>query len=215
MILRAACYRTADPTSDAALVTRGVPARAPPGIPSPAAERGRPQSPYALRPRLEPIVLSRRVVAMSALFLLAPLALYAANPRWAAAVGLDVWNMPTLRAEVENQSERGRSLVAKDDDIRRRIEVKELLIADLIAGRTTLADVAAQFLALNRSEPGYMDTLRAIYPGESDEETAARTVMGFVSPRLAGEPPARQAEVAGRLEAEYARLVELRGPAAE
>lgn len=152
-------------------------------------------------------MFTRRTAALS-LLLLVPVALAAAAPAWASAVGLDVWNYPTLRAEVEQQVERERVFVAHDDDIRRRIEIKEVLVGDLIAGRTTLADVTAQFLALNRSQPAYLEALRSAYPGGTDEETTARSVLGFVTPRLSGESPERRAEVMTRLEVEFCNLAE-------
>lgn len=150
-------------------------------------------------------MFSRRAAALSAL-LFAPIAVYAAAPGWAEHVGLDVWNVPTLREEVEVETRRGHDLSAHDEDIRQRIEVKEILVADLIAGRATLAEVTAQFLALNRGRPYYMETLRETYPAATDEQTTALAVLGFVTPRLADEPLDRQAEVSARLEAELSRI---------
>jgi hypothetical protein len=156
-------------------------------------------------------VLTPRIAALSIL-LAAPVAVAATAPEWATAVGLDVWSIPALQAEIDDQVERERALVAQDDDIRRRIEVKETLITDLIAGRATLTDVTAQFLSLNRAQPHYLQTLRAAYPSPTDEETVARTVLGFVATRMYAEPADRRGEVMARLDAELSRLVEAQTP---
>lgn len=156
-------------------------------------------------------MLTPRLAALS-LLLVAPVAVAATAPEWASSVGLDVWNLPALQTEIDDQVEFERSLATRDDDIRQRIEVKEILVADLIAGRTTLAEVTAQFLTLNRSQPHYMEALRSTYPGLGDEEMVARTVLGFVSARVRTESADRQAEVMSRLDAELNRLVESQTP---
>ncbi|MBA4062250.1 MAG: hypothetical protein C0501_00825 [Isosphaera sp.] len=150
----------------------------------------------------------RRLAALAALA--APAAGVAAaavlRPEWSAAVGLDVWNVPALRAESRAEAERAEVLADEDQDIRRRIAVKEALVSDLIAGRATLAAVTARFVELNRARPEYVAAVRANYPGDTDEEKTARNVLEYASGRIAAEPPARRAEVTARLRAELAGL---------
>ena len=145
-------------------------------------------------------------IAPLCLLLLAPVA--AAAPDWAAAVGLDLWNLPSLHSEVEHQLAKERNLDAEDEGIRQRIEIKETLVAELIAGQATLAEVTEQFLALNRSHPYYMEALRGTYSGATDEETVARAVVGFVNARLPNLPREQREEVTARLDAELGRFVE-------
>jgi hypothetical protein len=147
-----------------------------------------------------------RLAALAALPVGAVVVAAGLAPGWAAAVGLDVWNVPALREEARAETERSEVLAAEDEDIRRRIEVKEALVADLIAGRAALAGVAARFLDLNEDRPEYMAAVRANYPGDTDLERTARNVIEYTAGRLAGEPPARRAEVAERLESEFRAL---------
>jgi hypothetical protein len=142
-----------------------------------------------------------------ALVLLVLVGAVAANPTWAAALGIDVWNLPALRERLETDAERSRSFDHQSAEIRRRIDLKDQLVADLIAGRNTLADVTQEFLALNRDQPGYATTLQASFPGQTDEERTARNVLFYVSQRVGHLPPDRRAEVTARLDGELARLV--------
>jgi hypothetical protein len=148
-------------------------------------------------------VSPRRVL----LALLVSAAVVAANPTWAAAIGLDVWNLPALRQCMETEDAKRRAFAYEDAELFRRMDLKDRLVAELIAGRTTLADVTEEFVALNRDRPGYTTTIRATYPGQTDEERTARNVLGYVSQRMGDLPPARQAEVMARLESEFARFV--------
>lgn len=150
-------------------------------------------------------------IASLGLLLLAPVAVAAAAPDWAAAVGLDLWNLPALHSEVEHQLARERNLDVEDDGIRRRIEVKETLVAELIAGQTTLAEVTDQFLTLNRPHENYMHALRSAYPAATDDETIARAVLGFVSARVQSLPPNQREEVTARLDAQLGRFLEAHG----
>jgi hypothetical protein len=82
-----------------------------------------------------------------------------------------------------------------------RMQQKEQLIAELVAGRRRLTDVAAEFLRLNRAEPECLTAIRGYFPDGSDEEVAARNVIEYVGPRVAaGDRPA----VLARLDREFA-----------
>src|SRR5436305_5683334 len=67
-----------------------------------------------------------------------------------------------------------------------RMAVKEALAADLVAGRATLADVSARFLALNGPEPGYMAEIRRRHPARSDEESQALNVIAYALGQVEG-----------------------------
>lgn len=139
------------------------------------------------------------------------LAAAAAHPTLARAAGVDFWNLTDVRAEAEEAAERSRVLDERDSFIMRRIIIKEDLVTGLIAGRTSLADVAVQFLDLNSAEPSYLDHLRTSVPGDSDLERSAHNVLHYASARLA-DPTARAAVLA-RLEAELVCLQDADHPA--
>lgn len=145
----------------------------------------------------------RLIVALVALVVVVPVAAAIAKPAWATAVGLDVWNLPALREENEVAVERRRELDEENAEIKRRMEVKEALIRNLIAGRATLADVTTQFLELDQDRPGYLTLIRGTYPAATDQESMAQNVIQYTWPRLSGEPASRRFEVMVRLLAEF------------
>jgi hypothetical protein len=141
-------------------------------------------------------VLPRRF-ALTALLL--PFGLLAVNPTWAQSLGLDVWNVPALNAELRESAGTDRQLTDQSDGVRRRIAVKDAIIADLLAERITLAEATERFGELNAGHPEYLMTIRATYPGETDREKFARNVIAFA--RMRASPDQVEA-VTARLEYE-------------
>src|SRR5438128_1267202 len=66
-------------------------------------------------------------------------------PGLAGGCGLDFWNVPQLRAQVEQNQRQQEELGAEGQRVLQRIEIKDNLITHLIAGRATLPEVAAHF----------------------------------------------------------------------
>jgi hypothetical protein len=150
-----------------------------------------------------PSLSPRRIV----LALFVPVAAVAANPSWAAAIGLDVWNLPALHARLEIEAEKRRAFEAQDAELMQRMELKERLVADLIDGRTTLAEVTSDFLTLNRRWREYPLPMPAGSVGQTEEERAARDVLVYAALRTDHLPPARRAVVMAGLEVELSRYV--------
>lgn len=123
----------------------------------------------------------------------------AVHPSLAQTIGADVWNVPSLKEQVRASAAEEDRLDGEDGEVMRRIAVKEAIIADLIAGRTTLADATARFVALNASRPHYLAALRETYPGATDDEKFARNVISFAVARV---PAHRRSELSSRLEGE-------------
>jgi hypothetical protein len=140
------------------------------------------------------------------LVLVLAVAAVVANPAWSAALGIDVWNLPALQEQVEADATRGRELDKLDADVLRRMELKDRLVSDLIEGRTTLADVTAEFIRLNRDRPGYATAIRTTYAGRTDEERTARSILYCASRQLSHLPPTSRAAITTRLENEFADL---------
>jgi hypothetical protein len=146
-----------------------------------------------LRPRLSVFVCGLCVAAVAV-----------ANPNWAKAVGVDVWNLPALNEEVRSSEEESASIDVEDDNVRARIALKESLIAQLLAGRATLAETTDKFAALNANRPGCMSTIRATHSGTSDRECLARNVITFATSRV---PAEQEAELLCHLEAELQEML--------
>lgn len=145
----------------------------------------------------------RLAIALVALVVVVPVATVIAKPDWATAVGLDVWNLPALREENEAAAEHNRELEEETTEIKHRMEVKEALIRNLIAGRSTLAEVTNQFLELDQERPGYLTLIRGTYPAATDQESMAQNVVAYTWPRLGDEPTTRRFEVVVRLMSEF------------
>src|SRR4051812_37481770 len=126
------------------------------------------------------------VKAIARLLLIAGLAgavgavLYLARPSWAAHLGLDFWEFPSLSARIASDRQEAGSLATKDEQVMRRIAVKEAIVEDLIHGRIGLLDAAAQFRVLTAGQRGYSLVLRGMYPNMTDEERVCRNVISYV-----------------------------------
>ncbi len=126
-------------------------------------------------------------------------AVLAAHPSLARTIGADVWNVPALKEQVRDAAAVEDRLAGEDDEVMRRIAIKEAMIADLIAGRSTLPETTARFVELNATRPHYLAALRDSYPGATDGEKYARNVISFALARVA---PHDRAALSSRLEGE-------------
>lgn len=82
-----------------------------------------------------------------------------------------------------------------------RLEYKRDLIRRLADQEVTLADVTAEFLAMNQDVPAIMTAIRFHFDGASDVEKTAANVIEYL--RGAHLPAERDREVRARLVHEY------------
>ncbi len=137
---------------------------------------------------------------LAAFFVFVPVTALIANSDLGASLALDMVCTQSQREEFNGEIELRENLELVNREIQRRIAIKEVLIAELIAGQTTLAAVTDQFLIMNQCRPEYMIIIRATYPGNTDFEKTAHNVIGFVGAELPRLSPAAQTEVCDRLE---------------
>lgn len=147
------------------------------------------------------LLLSRPRVLIGSCVAVAVVVL-AVHPSLARTIGADVWNVPALNDQVSASAAEEDRLDDEGDEVMRRIVIKEGIVTDLIAGRTTLADATARFVELNASRPHYLAALRDAYPGATDYEKFARNVISFAVARV---PAHQRSELSGRLEGELRR----------
>lgn len=138
----------------------------------------------------------------AAFFVLVPVAVAVANSEWVASSVFALCQPQTLHDDYRGELKLAKELEETDQEVRRRIEIKESLVRQLIAGQTTLAEVTNLFLVMNQSRPGYMAVIRVTYAGSTDEEKTARNVIGYAAAEMSRVNPEQQAEVLGRLECE-------------
>lgn len=118
-------------------------------------------------------------------------------------------------AEAEQPDPVADALASANADLLRRIAAKELLAADLVAGRATLAHVTAEFLRMNAPDDVCMAVVRGRYPGRTDFERTAGNVLEYAGNQLAAMPPADRDRAAARLARELADAVDDQGDPAD
>jgi hypothetical protein len=111
---------------------------------------------------------------------------------------------PGLAGSLHEEEMRERDLHAQKAVIRDRIDRKEHLIQDVIAGQKTLLEAAGPFYELHRQIEVRFPGALPLFPDLPKAERACRLVINRVQGLLAGEP-ARSKAVTERLEAEYQR----------
>ncbi|MBA4190418.1 MAG: hypothetical protein C0467_20720 [Planctomycetaceae bacterium] len=141
-------------------------------------------------------------IRLAAFFLIVPMTALVAQSEWGASLVIDMFQSKSVREELKEDNEIRANLEVINTEIQRRIAIKEALIAELIAGRTTLAKVTDQFLVMNQSRPEYMTIIRSSCPGNSDFEKTAHNVIGYANGELSRLPESQQAEIRARLQAE-------------
>jgi hypothetical protein len=122
-----------------------------------------------------------RVLVGLALTLSALSALLGAFLLGAAAVGLDVRNLPAFLAESKEASDRGRRLDELDQEALSRTLEKYAVAEQVLDGRLTVEEGAARFGALSATMPEDQRRVwRKYTPGDSDEERYRNSLLRFV-----------------------------------
>jgi hypothetical protein len=110
---------------------------------------------------------------------------------------------PLMDAEFE----RAAKLRAQEGLAAARLQQRQQIINEVIAGRLSLTHAASRFLRLNKSTPECMTALRSYYPGMPDEQRVCEQVIYAVRLVLEdrGEP---SDEMEKRLRAELRDLLD-------
>jgi len=145
-------------------------------------------------------------VAFGGLVLTVLLGVAAANFSWAASLGVEVWNQSDLDEGSGMESPQKRDWNSEYSETRGRIAAKEEMIKSLIEGRTTLADVTAQFMVLNDGYENHMLVVRMLFPGATDKEKMLWNVIGYLDHRLSSLPAWQRWATKARLRAEFQTL---------
>jgi hypothetical protein len=119
-------------------------------------------------------------------------------PGLAAAVGLDLWNVPAVVDALGRESERDRRLDEAVLAVQRRTALKAEVAGDVAAGRLTLVEAAARFRRLDADAPeDYRRGWLATAEGGSEAERYCRQVLAHVGGVLGGRDGA--ADILARL----------------
>jgi hypothetical protein len=96
----------------------------------------------------------------------------------AAAVGLDVRNLPAFLAESKEESDRGRRLDELDHEALSRALEKHGVAEQVLDGRLTVEEGVARFRALSATMPEDQRRIwRMFTPGDTDEERYRNSLL--------------------------------------
>jgi hypothetical protein len=129
-------------------------------------------------------------------------AVCAAGRGWLRDTARAATDADEFRQSLRDEEERGVVLEAETRATRGRIAAKLALIDELVAGRVTLAHVAAEFRGLNVAYPNFFVNMRMLYPGLPDDELLCRNVIDYCAGALEHRP--ERTAVLARLEDEFA-----------
>jgi hypothetical protein len=129
------------------------------------------------------------------------------RPAWASAIGLDGWNLPAEEAHLAAERRRAADLMTRDQATLARIIVKSHVVQDLLAGRLTLLEAAAQFRCVNETAEQPLDLTQS-FPGRTEGERYCRQVLQWSRIEAQRLPSDESADVMHRLEAELADCLE-------
>ncbi len=144
-----------------------------------------------------PIRLAALVLSLSG----ALTAVATACPETSEELGIDFWHISTLEADCATEEQVHQAIDRETEQTRRRIDIRQSIVSDVLDGRRTLADAAAVFAELNRSHTRVGEFARAYFHGKTDLEIAALQVIEQVKRSL--DP--RGEAVAKTLKAEFDR----------
>jgi hypothetical protein len=124
------------------------------------------------------------------------------RPAWASTVGLDVWNLPDLDREMASERRRAEVLDAKGEIVRLRSVKKAHVVREVLAGRMTLLEGAADFRTVNSDPPDFPGTLPSNIPGRTENERYCRLVLERVKRASQDLAPSHADEILRQLEKE-------------
>jgi len=118
----------------------------------------------------------------------------------------DLIHWPRAYQLLQTEQQRTETLDEINLRLRQRMRHKEHLITLLIEGECSLAQVTEEFWQTIQSNPGYLTVLRHHFPGSTDYEKTLANVLYHAQFQIRHLPPAQQAQVWQRLEAQRRQL---------
>jgi hypothetical protein len=92
----------------------------------------------------------------------------------------EFWNLPRWNAELQEAEETNEQLSVEATVVGERIAAKETMVVDLVAGRTSLAEVLDRFRELNAGNEELQAQMELRYPNQSEDERLYQNVLDFV-----------------------------------
>ena len=127
------------------------------------------------------------------------------SPEWARRVGLDFWNLPSLRTAVAQVEEESVEMNAKGEQLFQSIETADHIIARLVDGKLTLSQATDELEPLLQKREGFDIVWEYYYKAKTFREGVTRYAIEHAV-RMVASDPARQAQVSQRLDNEIAAM---------
>lgn len=120
------------------------------------------------------------------------------------ACGYDFWRYSAYQQQLEEDTTLSEALDARLENSEERLALKELIVREFLAGRTTFDGVIDSFRQTNEGNDRVMQYMHTYYPAADDREIAARNALQFIGSSLPKDSP-RRGPLLGRLRAEFDR----------
>ena len=128
-----------------------------------------------------------------------------AIPEWAEDSGLDFWNLPRINRQLELQARRSEDLDARFESALSRIEMRQQVLDELLAGQITLREAAAKFRELTLAVPKHAELIALHYPNMTEDEMYCRYVLDYLRRYTGLDKEPTPAMIRLQREFEYAR----------
>jgi hypothetical protein len=119
-----------------------------------------------------------RMGFMIGMLVVVALAAALAHPQWAEDLGLEKLHTDSWQAQLFGVQDRYKELQERDEALLKRLERKQAIVTELIAGRISLFEAAAQFRQVNEEWPNRF-LYQPYLAGESEEESLCRQVIDW------------------------------------
>jgi phage FluMu protein gp41 len=103
------------------------------------------------------------------------------------ADGCDLFNVPKSLQTISQEGKRGQSLDAQDQVILRRMQTQDQIAKEVLAGRLSLNEAAAQFRVLANDAPYDWDHYRPTHPTWSLERRCCQYVIDHIKGLVMGQ----------------------------
>lgn len=134
----------------------------------------------------------------------------------ASAVGYDGWRYAEYRETLAAQANHAIELDEQLESAGERLAVKDAVVNDYLAHRTTFANVVEQFRLLNGANANVAAVVRVYHPAADDREVAARNAYNFIAATLPKDSPRRRhvlSQLRSEIDRQFSRPVAAAPPA--
>ena len=113
------------------------------------------------------------------------------SPEWTRRVGLDVWNLPSLRTAAAQIEEESVEMNAKGEQLFQSIEAADHIIARLVDGKLTLSQATDELAPFLQKRAGFDIVWECYYKVKTFREGVTRYAIEHAVRMVANDPVTR------------------------